>query len=100
MKATMLTEQELDAIKYHAYGEGRADQLEEDIKALSSRQTSAEMPEAAVVGWFESPHGAFRANPLYRLQPRPQTLSWSIPLIVAPVAPATARSDKTEGGIS
>jgi hypothetical protein len=31
------------------------------------------------VGWLESPYGAFRANPLYRLS-GPETLAWSIPV--------------------
>lgn len=36
------------------------------------------------VGWFESPHGAFRANPFYELKFPSQLLSWSVPLYAHP----------------
>ena len=36
------------------------------------------------VGWFESPHGAFRANPQYLIRFPSQLLSWQIPLYTAP----------------
>jgi hypothetical protein len=35
------------------------------------------------VGWLESPHGAFRANLLYRMT-APQSVAWSIPLYTHP----------------
>lgn len=35
-------------------------------------------------GWFESPHGAFRANLLFRIKLPPQSLAWQIPLYVHP----------------
>ncbi len=39
--------------------------------------------QAEPVAWIESPHGAIRANPLYRMT-APQSLAWSIPLYAAP----------------
>jgi hypothetical protein len=33
------------------------------------------------VGWLESPHGAFRANLLYRMT-APQSIAWSIPVYI------------------
>jgi hypothetical protein len=36
------------------------------------------------VGWLESPHGAFRANLLYRFNFPSQLLEWKIPLYAAP----------------
>jgi hypothetical protein len=44
-------------------------------------------PEPEPVAWMESPHGAIRANPLYRIT-APQSLAWSIPLYAAPPAAA------------
>jgi len=38
------------------------------------------------VGWLESPHGAFRANLLYRFNFPSQLLEWKIPLYAAPPA--------------
>lgn len=35
-------------------------------------------------GWFEGPHGAFRANPAFRMVWPPQSLQWQIPLYLAP----------------
>jgi hypothetical protein len=46
---------------------------------LLDRQQRA-APSAEPVAWIESPHGAIRANPLYRLAPPPQSLAWRIPL--------------------
>ena len=40
--------------------------------------------EQEPVGWFESPHGAFRANPLYKLEFPSQLLAWSLPLYTHP----------------
>jgi hypothetical protein len=37
------------------------------------------------VGWLDAPHGAFRANPAFRLS-GPQSLNWSLPVYLA--APA------------
>jgi hypothetical protein len=39
------------------------------------------LPETPA-GWFNSPHGVFRANPVYRIS-GPQTLSWEIPAFTA-----------------
>jgi hypothetical protein len=41
-------------------------------------------PEQEPVGWLESPHGAFRANLLYKLEFPSQLLAWSVPLYAAP----------------
>jgi hypothetical protein len=40
-------------------------------------------PEPEPVAWIESPHGAIRANPLYRMTAA-QSLAWSIPLYTTP----------------
>ena len=47
-------------------------------KYEESRSAALEQPEEPVA-WVESPHGAIRANPLYRIT-APQSLAWSIPL--------------------
>jgi hypothetical protein len=39
--------------------------------------------QAEPVAWIESPHGAIRANPLYRMT-APQSLAWNIPLYTHP----------------
>lgn len=39
---------------------------------------------AEPVGWLESPHGAFRANPLYKIDFPSQLLEWRVPLYTAP----------------
>jgi hypothetical protein len=50
------------------------------------------------VAWMESPHGAIRANPLYRIT-APQSLAWSIPLYThlpaAPPEPPAKREPAT-----
>lgn len=46
-------------------------------------------PAQEPVAWMESPHGAIRANPLYRWT-APQSVAWSIPLY-AGAAPAATR---------
>jgi hypothetical protein len=48
-----------------------------------------DVPEASCgnmvpVGWLESPDGAFRANPLYKIQFPSSLLSWQLPLYTAP----------------
>jgi len=40
------------------------------------------------VGWLENPFGSFRRNWLWKLDPPPKTLAWSIPLYAAPSQPA------------
>ncbi len=44
----------------------------------------AEPVEQMPVGWLESPHGAFRADPLYKMQFPSQLLQWQIALYTAP----------------
>ena len=41
-------------------------------------------PEQEPVGWFEAPHGAFRANPAYKLGFPSELLTWNIPLYIDP----------------
>jgi hypothetical protein len=41
-------------------------------------------PEPYPVAWMEAPHGAIRANPLYRIYLPPSLLAWSIPLYTHP----------------
>ncbi len=49
--------------------------------ALAALDAALAEPDAKPepVAWMESPHGAIRANPLYRIT-APQSLAWSIPL--------------------
>jgi hypothetical protein len=56
-------------------------------------EPAAAKPEP--VAWMEPPHGAIRANPLYRIT-APQSLAWSIPLYAAP--PAAAKPEPTHPG--
>ena len=39
--------------------------------------------EPQPVGWFEAPHGAFRASPCFQLKFPSQLLAWSVPLYTA-----------------
>ncbi len=41
-------------------------------------------PEPYPVAWMEAPHGAIRANPLYRIYLPSSLLAWSIPLYIHP----------------
>ena len=50
--------------------------------ARKAAQTAA--PTVEPVGWLESPHGAFRANPLYRHDFPPQSMAWQIPVYATP----------------
>lgn len=66
-----------------------ASDVDSEIRAfLAAAQPQAAAPAAAggPVGWFESPHGAFRANPNYRISWPAQTLSWQIPLYMPTAA--------------
>jgi hypothetical protein len=58
----------------------RFEKLAELIKDAALAQSEPTTP----VGWFESPHGAFRANPLYKLEFPSQLLAWSVPVYTAP----------------
>jgi hypothetical protein len=70
-----------------AAGEAEADVLTEVLGARGWAK-----PKPYPVAWMESPHGAIRANPLYRIT-APQSLAWSIPLYAAP--PAATREPAT-----
>lgn len=41
-----------------------------------------EVKRAEPVGWLESPHGAFKANPAFKLD-APKSISWSFPVYLA-----------------
>lgn len=56
--------------------------MQEEIAEL--RAALAQPEPTTPVGWFESPHGAFRANPLYKLEFPSQLLAWSVPVYTAP----------------
>ena len=63
----------------------RIDKLHALLAALE--QPEQDVPETGCgnipVAWIESPHGAIRANPLYRIN-APQSVSWSVPLYPHP----------------
>lgn len=52
--------------------------LHDDLRAALAE------PVQEPVGWFESPHGAFRANPQYKVEFPSQLLAWSVPVYTAP----------------
>jgi hypothetical protein len=54
-------------------------------------------PTQEPVAWMESPHGAIRANPIYRFTAGTQTLKWALPLYLHPAPPQTPmrRTTKT-----
>jgi hypothetical protein len=54
-----------------------------DFAALVAAAVLAE-PEPKPVAWMEAPHGAIRANPLYRMIFPSELLAWSIPLYTHP----------------
>jgi hypothetical protein len=56
--------------------------------ALIAARAALAQPEPEPVGWFESPHGAFRANPDYRLEFPSQLLQWSVPVYLSSAAPS------------
>ena len=56
--------------------------MAQDIGTYFAKQ--AEPVEQMPVGWLESPHGAFRADPLYKMQFPSQLLQWQIALYTAP----------------
>jgi hypothetical protein len=56
--------------------------------APPQRKPEQDVPEASCgnmepVGWFESPDGEFRANPLYKIKFPSKLLSWQVPLYMA-----------------
>lgn len=58
----------------------------EVIKAWNRRAMLAdkEKQQAEPVAWMESPYGAIRANPAYKIKFPSQLLHWQIPLFIAP----------------
>jgi hypothetical protein len=63
----------------------------EKRKLIAAPAQPAE-PMAWPAGWFESPHGAFRANPYVKLKFPSELLGWQIPLYTHP--PQTALTDE------
>jgi hypothetical protein len=49
--------------------------------SIEAVRSALEQDEREPVGWLESPHGAFRANLLYRMT-APQSIAWSIPVYI------------------
>jgi hypothetical protein len=68
--------EELDEL--YRYRSGTHDAMMEDYANGRSDEHEAQQQEP--VGWIESPHGAFRANPNYRWDTGPTTVTVSIPL--------------------
>ena len=95
----------------HAYAiKGEYEPLRTAVESLVAerdalRHAAAELVSAALsappgpmvpAGWFESPHGAFRANPLYQLRFPSQLLKWQIPLYcLLPVSVAPSPQEQT-----
>jgi hypothetical protein len=48
------------------------------------RERLAQPEQDVPVGWLESPDGAFRANPLYKIKFPSKLLSWQVPLFITP----------------
>jgi hypothetical protein len=63
------------------------DVMEKSDPALIAACAALAQPQPEPVGWFESPHGAFRANPDYRLTFPSQLLKWSVPVYLSSAAP-------------
>ena len=83
----------LDALHYAARPPARDDLYAKEIAILRTA-LAAEQPKQQPVGWMESPHGAIRANPNYRLNFPSQLLHWQIPLYTAsPDIEALRRED-------
>lgn len=79
-------QQGLDAIyRWHMTDGETADLMPafEALRAALAQPAASGEP----VAWIESPHGAIRANRLWKLDPMPpQSVAWSIPLYTAPSA--------------
>ena len=52
------------------------------------------MDEPVPVGWFESPNGAFRANPLYRFDWPSELIQWSFAVYLHPSPQPLTLSDE------
>jgi hypothetical protein len=88
-----LMQKALDALDLHAkqYPHMVKGYTADAASALRERlaQPEQDVPEASCgnmgpVGWLESPDGAFRANPLYKIQFPSSLLSWQVPLYTSP----------------
>lgn len=55
---------------------------------MTTETQSTRAGDGIPAGWFEGPHGAFRANPAFKMDWPPQSLQWQIPLYLA--APAVS----------
>lgn len=52
--------------------------------AITALKAALAEPVQEPSGWFESPHGDFRANPLFKQEFPSSLLAWRIPLFTAP----------------
>ena len=92
----------IENLMHHAYNDGvkqlkhRSSQTVEAEEALRTA-LAAEQPKPEPVAWMESPHGAIRANPNYRLNFPSQLLHWQIPLYTAPPDAEALRRDAELG---
>jgi hypothetical protein len=59
------------------------DELRERLAQPEQDVPATRFGNMGPVGWFESPDGAFRANPLYKIQFPSSLLSWQVPLYMA-----------------
>lgn len=51
-----------------------------DARAAQRAAQAQAEGNAAPCGWFEGPHGAFRANPAFKMDWPPQSLKWQVPV--------------------
>jgi hypothetical protein len=65
--------------------------------ALAAAPAQPADPVAWPAGWFESPHGAFRANPHVNLKFPSELLGWQIPLYTHPPTADRAGSSPAPG---
>ena len=72
-----------------------------ELVSAALAQPEPAAPTVEPVGWLESPHGAFRANPLYRHDFPPQSVAWQIPVYATPPRAALTQvwrvGNKTSG---
>ena len=87
-------QQALDYWESASFGDAvMVDKMDALRAALAEPVQEPNVPETnfwhmVPVGWLENPFGSFRRNWLWKLDPPPKTLAWSIPLYAAPSQPA------------
>ena len=62
---------------------------------ISAGRALLAAPQPHPVGWLESPYGAFRANPLHKID-APQSVAWSLPVYLAAAPPQAAQETADE----